>query len=248
MNQVPGTSEQGEPLRAALDRAEAGLRESTRALVVRLEVLAAPPVRPREPLDRLLRALGEGPGRLVVRTSQLAALAALAGLPQVRVLCLSPLHDAESMLLTAAREDEQTVVLYEPPELLELPLQLELGLDSCAEPFPYPTRLIRAPGPPALTLSCTGPDATTCLKLLAHLPGCELLVPIELQPLRLSAWEDSLRRSDGRLLTVGALGPCWPGELVAACSEAGWLSNVDCLPQAEPEAILQAARRLIDQI
>lgn len=248
MNQVPGTSEQGEPLRVALGRAEASLRESTRTVVVRLEVLATPPVRPRDPLDRLLRALGEGQGRLVVRTSQLAALGALAGLPQVRVLCLSPLHDAESMLLTAACEDEQTVVIYEPPELLEQPLQLDLDLDSCAEPFPYPTRLIRTPGPASLTLSCTGPDAGLCLEVLAHLPGCELLVPIELQPLRLSAWEDSLRRSDGRLLTVGGLGPCWPGELVAGCSEAGWLTSVDCLPRAEPEAILLAARRLIEQV
>ena len=56
------------------------------------------------------------------------------------------------------------------------------------------------------------------------------------------------RRSRGRLLTVGSLGPLWPGELVASCSEAGWLSAVDCLPASSAEQILLAGRRLIEGV
>jgi hypothetical protein len=172
----------------------------------------------------------------------------LAELPQVRLLCLSQLHDPESALLTAAMEDNQAVVLYEDPELMGRPLAFELPYESCAEPFPYPTKLVRTPGPPALTLTCIGPCLTECLEVMSHFPGCELIVPLELQPLRLSAWEDSLRRSNGRLLTVGSLGPIWPGELVASCSEAGWLTAVDCLPPASPEEILMTGRRLVEGV
>lgn len=246
MNQIPGHSRTGELVSQALDRAEAALAShGSRSLVVRLEVLARPSESPRDPLDRLLKGLGQPSGKLVVRTRQVLTASFLAELPQVRLLCLSQLHDPESALLTAAMEDTRAVVLYEPPELLDQPLMLDdLPYECVAEPFPYPTRLIRTPGPPALTLACTGPCLSACLEVLGLFPGCELVVPLELQPLRLAAFEDSLRRSHGRLLTVGGLGPIWPGELVASCSEAGWLTAVDCLPPASPEEILMAGRAL----
>lgn len=246
MNQVPGHSRTGELVGEALARAEATLaRNGSRALVVRLDILATPAERPRDPLDRLLRGLGSPSGKLVVRTRQLVTASFLAELPQVRLLCLSALHDPESALLTAAMEDNQTVVLYEDPELT---LALDPPYECCAEPFPYPTRLIRTPGPPALTLTTVGTCLDACLEVMPHFPGCELIVPLQLQPLRLSAWEDSLRRSGGRLLTVGSLGPVWPGELVASCSEAGWLTAVDCLPPASAEEILLAGRRLVEGV
>lgn len=246
VNQVPGQSRTGELLGQALARAEATLaRQGSRALVVRLDLLATPSESPRDPLDRLLRGLGQPSGRLVVRTRQLLTASFLAELPAVRLLCLSPLHDPESALLTSALEDTQAVVIFEPPELLEHELWLDgLPYECVAEPLPYPTRLIRTPGPPALTLACIGPCLAACLEVLPLFPGCELVVPMELQPLRLGPFEDSLRRSHGRLLTVGGLGPSWPGELVASCSEAGWLTAVDCLPPASAEEILLAGRRL----
>lgn len=234
----------------ALARAEASLaRNGTRSLLLRMDVQVAPPSPARDPLDRLLKGLGSPSGRLVVRTRQLQTACLLAELPHMRLLCLSALHDPGSALLTAAMEDPQAVVFYEPPELLGQPLLLDsLEFESCADPFPYPTWLVRTPGRPSLTLTCLGPDLAPCLEALPHLPGCELLVPLELQPLRLGPWEDSLRRTGGKLLTVGSLGSLWPGELVASCSEAGWLSAVDCLPPASAEEVLLTARRLLEGV
>ncbi len=162
----------------------------------------------------------------------------LLGIPDLRVVALSPFHDPEALLLTAVMEDEAPVLLVENKALYGRPLQLSDSEGWCGsfavqtDELPYaavrlsPTGFRRAD----LALVTYGGMAEIAAEaaeklLLEHELSVEVVVVAELAPFDPDCLEASLVRAGGRLLTAeeGTLPAGWGAEVVAACAERGWL-------------------------
>lgn len=159
------------------------------------------------------------------------------GVPDLRIVAVSPVHDVESLFLTAVMHDEAPVLFLENKLLYTRPLMLpdEEGwigsFATAADPAPYPTRVLsptefrRADA----VIATYGGMTEICLEaaerlLLEHEKAVEVVVFSQIQPLPVSALQPSLQRAPV-LVTVeeGVKDSGWGAEVVAACAERGWV-------------------------
>jgi pyruvate/2-oxoglutarate/acetoin dehydrogenase E1 component len=159
------------------------------------------------------------------------------GVPDLKIVAVSPVHDVESLFLTAVSHDDAPVLFLENKLLYTRPLQLpdEEGwigsFATVADPAPYPTRVLSPTEfrKADAVIATYGGMTEICLEaaerlLLEHELAVEVVVFSQIQPHPVEALEPSLRRAPVLVTVEEGVGESgWGAEVVAACAERGWI-------------------------
>lgn len=181
----------------------------------------------------------------------------LLGVPDLRIVAPSVLHDPEALLREAVADDAP--VLFVENKLLytrSLRLPDEEGwlgpwrLRTTEGAYPTASLSLVDFGPARCALVTYGGMVEIALEaaerlLVEHEVACDVVAPSCLQPLPMDLLRDALRRNGGRLVTVeegiGVGG--WGSEVIAACAAEGWL-RVAPGRVAAPPAVIPSAQPL----
>ncbi len=184
----------------------------------------------------------------------------LLGIPELRMVALSPLHHPDQ-LLTSAVEDQAPVLFVENKLLYTRMLK---GPDEqgwlgnfrwrqSLSAYPDVTLSLVDFAPAEATLLTYGGMTEQVLEaaetlLVEHEIATEVVVVSCLQPLELESVKESLSRCGGRLVTVeeGPRQAGWGAEAIASCCEAGWLKQAARV--GSPLVSIPSARHLEDQV
>ncbi|MCA9793503.1 MAG: pyruvate dehydrogenase [Candidatus Eremiobacteraeota bacterium] len=182
------------------------------------------------------------------------------GIPELRIVALSALHDPRALLRTAVAD--LAPVLFIENKLLYTRRPRVADAQGWLDDFgwresdhPYPTVTLSPTGfePAQVSLITYGGMGEMVMEaaiglLVEHEVRAEVVVVSCLQPLELAPIEASLARCGGRAVTVeeGPAGGGWGSEVLAACAEAGCLKAAQRVGSANIP--IPSARPLEDQV